>query len=306
MDAVIARLRDAVERPLTHAAAYSRMGLAPPAGVLLYGPPGTSKTTLARALAQSVHASFHALSGADVLSAYVGDAEAAIRAAFLQARRAAPAILFLDEVDALVGSRGIGAGAGTGRNATTGVLATLLAEMDGVTGAGPGLAPQGHPPGDASGGLAIPRVIVVAATNRPEALDPALLRPGRLEVHIHVPPPPDARSRAEVLRVHTRRMPLAGDVDLESLAADPRISGWSGAQLENICREAAMEALRECLRARADGVAGATAAGKVELGVPEGGGKAREEEGGRADSALVSARHFAAAMVTLAGTGTAA
>lgn len=222
MKDVVSRLREAVEFPLTHGSVYRRMGLSVPRGVLLHGPPGCSKTTLVRALASAVSASFFALSGADVFSPYVGDAEKAIRTLFSRARESVPSIVFLDEVDAMVGKRGIGGGAASGNDASTGVLATLLTEMDGV--------------------LSADGVLVVAATNRPNALDPALLRPGRLEVHIEVPLP-DAAGRAEILAVHTRNARLAPDVDLAVIAG--QTDSWSGAQLENLCREAAMEALRE-------------------------------------------------------------
>jgi SpoVK/Ycf46/Vps4 family AAA+-type ATPase len=222
MAAVVQRLREAAEYPLTRAEEYKRFGLAPPRGILLYGPPGCSKTTLVRALAGAVSASFFALSGAEVFSPWVGDAESCVRKVFARARAASPSILFLDEVDAMVGSRGIG-GAG-GQGTSVGVLATLLTEMDGVAAAG--------------------GVLVVAATNRKEVLDPALLRPGRLEVHIHVPLP-DAKGREEILAVHTAKAELADDVDLAALASDASTGGWSGAALEGLAREAAMEALRE-------------------------------------------------------------
>ena len=224
MSGAIARLREAVEQPLTHAPVYRRMGLSVPRGILLYGPPGNAKTTLVRALATSVRASFLSLSGADVYSPYVGEAERILREAFALARSALPCVVFLDEIDALVGSRGIGGGSSgsSTHDVSTGVLATLLTEMDGVA--------------------AADGIIVVAATNRPQALDPALLRPGRLEVHVHIPLP-DVSGREEILGVHCRHTPLAPDVDLGALAeATP---GFSGAELEGLCREAAMAALRE-------------------------------------------------------------
>ncbi len=219
---MIQRMREAAEYPLTRGAAYKRFGLAPPRGILLYGPPGCSKTTLVRALAGAVSASFFSLSGAEVFSPWVGDAESCLRKVFARAREASPSILFLDEIDAMVGSRGIG-GSG-GRGSSVGVLATLLTEMDGLA--------------------ALGDVIVVGATNRKEALDPALLRPGRLEVHIHVPLP-DSKGRQEILSIHTSKTPLADDVDLSEFAAEDRTGGWSGAALEGLAREAAMEALRE-------------------------------------------------------------
>ena len=221
MASTITALREAVERPLRHPLAYRAMGVSIPRGILLYGPPGNSKTTLVRLLARATNAAFSSLSGAAVYSPFLGDAERRIREAFARARLAAPSLLFLDEIDALVGSRGIGGGGGQARDVSTGVLATLLTEMDGVQ------AAEG--------------VLVVAATNRPEVLDPALLRPGRLEMHIRVPAPDEA-GRAEVLAVHAARLPQAGDVSLAALAA--ATPGWSGAALENLCREAAMAAVR--------------------------------------------------------------
>jgi transitional endoplasmic reticulum ATPase len=223
MGSVVAQLQAAVVGPLSpeRAALYRRMGLSMPRGLLLYGPPGNSKTTLVRALATAVHASFFALAGADVYSPFVGDAERTLRTVFARAREAVPSLIFLDEIDAMVGKRGIGGAGGGGHDVSTSVLATLLAEMDGVQ--------------SADG------VLVVGATNRPGALDPALLRPGRLELHIHVPLP-DAAGRAAILRVHTRACTLEAGVDLDLLSAGT--PGWSGARLENLCREAGMAALR--------------------------------------------------------------
>jgi transitional endoplasmic reticulum ATPase len=156
MAAVIGRLRQAIELPLRHAPLYAAIGVSPPRGLLLHGPPGNSKTSLIRALAAAVHSTFIALSGADVLSAYVGEAERVLRGVFATAREAVPCIVFLDEIDALVGARGIGAGASSDGGATNGLLTTLLTEMDGVA--------------------ACDGVLVVGATNRPHSLDPALLR----------------------------------------------------------------------------------------------------------------------------------
>lgn len=227
---MVTKLRSAVELPLLHHSAFTAMALSPPRGILLYGPPGNSKTTLVRALANALHASFFVLSGADVYSPYVGEAEKTLRTVFARARAAPPALIFLDEIDAIVGSRGIGGtGSGDGGSAvSTGILATLLTEMDGVVSA------EG--------------VVIVAATNRKEALDPALLRPGRLELHLHVPLP-DADGRLAILRIHTRKCSVASDVDLAALARDTE--GWSGAELGNVCREASMEALREDIGADA-------------------------------------------------------
>ena len=220
LETVKRRLRRAVEWPLLHADAYRRLGVTPPKGVLLHGPPGCSKTSLARAAAGGAHASFYYLSGAALYSPYVGEAERRLREFFALGRATSPAILFLDELEALVGGRDNGAGGG-GDEVQLRVLSTLLNEMDGV-------AP-------------LERVLLIGATNRPDLLDAALLRPGRFDEQLLVPPPDEA-GRGQVLAVHTRRMPLAADVELGPLAA--RTAGWSGAQLAALCREAGMEALR--------------------------------------------------------------
>ncbi|KAK9843703.1 hypothetical protein WJX81_003048 [Elliptochloris bilobata] len=219
LERVKARLRQAVEWPLAHAGAFQRLGLAAPRGVLLHGPPGCCKTTLARAAASATNARLQVLSGAQLFSAYVGEGEARLRAAFARARQAAPAILFIDEIDA-VGGRRENDGGGSGASAR--LLSALLTEMDGLE-------------------LAI-GVLVLAATNRPAALDAALVRPGRLDLLLYVPPP-DAPGRLATLRIHTRDMPLAPDVDLPALAADTE--RFTGAELEALCREAALAALRE-------------------------------------------------------------
>lgn len=226
MDAAIARLRLAVEAPIRNVALYTRFGLRAPRGILLHGPPGNSKTTLARALGVALGAPLFALRPSDVLSAYVGEAERALRDVFARARAAAPSIVFLDEIDALVCSRN---GGNSGSSLARSLLATLLTELDGV--------------GDAG------RVLVIGATNRVAALDAALLRPGRLELHIAVPSP-DETGRAAVLRVHAGALPLATSVDVSELA---RITvGWSGARLEALCRDAALVTLRERIQMGCD------------------------------------------------------
>eukprot|EP00887_Chlorella_sp_A99_P001650 scaffold8.g1650.t1 len=204
------KLRQSVEWPLRHADAYERLGLSPPRGVLLHGPPGCSKTTLARG---------EFCRGSRLFSSYVGEGEAALRDAFRRARLAAPSILFLDELDSLVGRRQEGEQT---HEAAARVLSTFLTEMDGME--------------LATG------VLVLAATNRPGAIDAALLRPGRFDVLLFVPPP-DAAGRAAALRVHARSMPLAADVDFEAMAAATEL--YTGAELAAVCREAALAALRE-------------------------------------------------------------
>lgn len=226
-----ASVRAALEWPLTRAAAMRRLGVRGARGVLLHGPPGCAKTLLARAVATSLDATFLYLSGASVYSALVGEAEATVRSLFATARACAPALVFLDELDALVGDRARASDGGD--SVQQRVLSTLLTELDGV---------------EASEG-----VVLIGATNRKDLLDAALLRPGRLDAHIHVGLP-DADARADVLRVHTGRMPLARDVDLVALAA--RAHGLSGADLAQLCVQAALAALRRAQRDGGDAALG--------------------------------------------------
>eukprot|EP00775_Hariotina_reticulata_P006468 gene6468-6696_t len=224
-DSVKQRLQQAVEWPLRHAEAFKRLGLTPPRGVLLHGPPGCSKTMLARAAATGSKATFIPLSCAQLYGMYVGDGEAQLRDTFKRARQASPSIIFLDEADALAPRRQEGGGdQGGAPDAGLRLLSTLLTEVDGLE------ETQG--------------VLLLAATNRPAALDPALLRPGRLDVLLYIPPP-DAAGREAILRLHTRGMPLADDVDLAALAMS--CQWYTGAELAGLCREAAMAALREDL-----------------------------------------------------------
>ncbi|KSW12161.1 AAA family ATPase [Pyrodictium occultum] len=216
------QLREAVEWPLKYPDVFRRMGITPPKGVLLFGPPGTGKTLLAKAAATESGANFIAVRGPEVLSKWVGESEKAIRQIFRRARQVAPTIVFFDEIDAIAPARGM-------RHDTSGVtdriVNQLLTEMDGI--------------------VPLSNVVVIAATNRPDILDPALLRPGRFDRLIYVPPP-DRKARLEILRIHTRKMPLAEDVDLEKIAE--KTEGYTGADLEAVCREAAMIAVREAFR----------------------------------------------------------
>lgn len=215
-------LREAVEWPLLRAESLARMGVTPARGILMFGPPGCCKTTLVRAAANSCHASFLSVSGAAIYSPYLGDAEAFMRELFKRARLAAPAIIFLDEIDSIVGSR-TDAGSGSRDDVRERVLSTLLNEMDGFE--------------------RMAGVVVVAATNRVDLLDKALMRPGRFDRTIRVGLP-DQDARAQIFRVHTRKMPLDPEtVSLDALAAETMF--MSGADISCICREAAMCALRE-------------------------------------------------------------
>ncbi|CAM9101194.1 unnamed protein product [Phaeothamnion confervicola] len=243
-DEVKRRLERLVRRPWEHPAAYVRMGLPPASGVLLTGPSGCGKSLVAAALAASCRANFVRCRAGDLLSSYLGQSEAAVRALFARARAAAPCILFFDELDALAGSRGFGGdGGGEADGVMFRVLSTLLNEMDGVArSGGANGSSSGEGEGDGSDGAA---VVVLAATNRPEALDAALLRPGRLQESVELGMPA-AADRAAVLAVHTRRTPLATDVDLPALAATAALSGGlTCAELAAACREACLAALRE-------------------------------------------------------------
>ncbi|XP_030956888.1 cell division control protein 48 homolog B-like [Quercus lobata] len=218
------KLRQAVEWPIKHSAAFSRLGVSPVRGILLHGPPGCSKTTLAKAAAHAAQASFFSLSGAELYSMYVGEGEALLRNTFQRARLAAPSIIFFDEADVVAAKRG----GSSSSNITVGerLLSTLLTEMDGLE--------------EAKG------ILVLAATNRPHAIDAALMRPGRFDLVLYVPLP-DLEGRYEILRVHTRNMKIGPDVDLRRIAEDTEL--FTGAELEGLCREAGIVALREDITA---------------------------------------------------------
>ncbi|WP_280400740.1 AAA family ATPase [Nocardia carnea] len=210
-------LTEAVLWPLRHPDSFARLGIEPPRGVLLYGPPGCGKTFLVRALAGSGQLSVHSVKGAELMDKWVGSSERAVRELFQRARDSAPSLIFLDEVDALAPRRGQSSDSGVGDR----VVAALLTELDGV-----------QPLRD---------VVVLGATNRPELIDPALLRPGRLERLVFVPPP-DAQAREAILRTAGRSVPLAESVDLARLAAD--LDGFSAADCAALLREAALSAMR--------------------------------------------------------------
>jgi transitional endoplasmic reticulum ATPase len=215
-------LTETVLWPLSRPDTFARLGIEPPHGVLLYGPPGCGKTFLVRALAGSGQVNVLSVKGAELLSKWVGESERGVRDLFRRAREVAPALIFVDEIDALAPERGQSADSGVSDR----VVAALLTELDGIE--------------------TLRDVVVIGATNRPDLIDPALLRPGRLERLIHVPPP-DATARRAILLAAARSTPLAAGVDLESLAAD--LDGFSAADCAALIREAALAAMRRTLEA---------------------------------------------------------
>ncbi|XP_047574325.1 ribosome biogenesis protein SPATA5 isoform X1 [Lutra lutra] len=217
------KLKQAVEWPLKHPESFIRMGIQPPKGVLLYGPPGCSKTMIAKALANESGLNFLAIKGPELMNKYVGESERAVREIFRKARAVAPSIIFFDELDALAVERGSSSGAG---NVADRVLAQLLTEMDGVE--------------------QLKDVTILAATNRPDRIDKALMRPGRIDRIIYVPLP-DAATRREIFNLQFHSMPISNDVDLDELIL--QTDTYSGAEVIAVCREAALLALEEDIQA---------------------------------------------------------
>uniref|UniRef100_A0A182MHT0 AAA+ ATPase domain-containing protein n=1 Tax=Anopheles culicifacies TaxID=139723 RepID=A0A182MHT0_9DIPT len=237
MDDLKALLRLCIVEQLANPGRFQRLGIHPLRGILLYGPPGCAKTTLAKCLAAETGMTFLSLSAAEVYSPYVGDSEKLITRVFNEARTNAPAVVFLDEIDSLVGNRGTTGMKGGSGAVNMGVLSTLLMEMDGI-----GQAEQlaSSLSEDAK------RVIVIAATNRPDMVDDALLRPGRLTKLIHIPAP-DGTTRLAILRKLADRIPFAADVNMETIAQ--QTDRFSGADLQNLCTQAALNAATEDLNA---------------------------------------------------------
>ncbi|MBR7123867.1 MAG: CDC48 family AAA ATPase [Candidatus Methanomethylophilaceae archaeon] len=211
-------LKEAVEWPLKYSKVFSHMNAKPPRGILMYGPPGTGKTMLAKAVATESEANFISVKGPEFLSKWVGESEKAVRETFRKARQAAPCVIFMDEVDSITSERGTGSDS----NVTERVISQLLTEMDGLS--------------------ALHDVVVIAATNRPDIIDPALLRPGRFDKSIYIGTP-DRESRKKIFEIHTRSKPLAEDVDLEELAKDTE--DYTGADISAVCNEAVMIAVRK-------------------------------------------------------------
>ncbi|KAF5113793.1 hypothetical protein DV452_003556 [Geotrichum candidum] len=217
-DDVKQKLRETIEWPLSHPDTFKRLGVHPPKGILLYGPPGCSKTLTAKALATEAGLNFLAVKGPELFNKFVGESERAVREIFRKARAASPSIIFFDEIDALSSTRGEGEAGGDR------VLTSLLNEMDGIE--------------------ALVGVTILAATNRPEVIDPALMRPGRLDRLVYVSPP-NVAARLKILEIQARKMSLADDVDLTQLAE--RTDGCSGAEVVALCQEAGLKAMNEDL-----------------------------------------------------------
>ncbi len=215
----IQKVREMIELPLRHPEIFEKLGVEAPKGILLYGPPGTGKTLLAKAVANESAAHFISISGPEIMSKFYGESEARLREIFKEAREKSPSIVFIDEIDSIAPKREEVTGEVERR-----VVSQLLSLMDGLEARG--------------------KVIVIAATNRPNAIDPALRRPGRFDREIEIKVP-DRKGRLDVLLIHTRHMPLTTDVDLEKLSAVTH--GFVGADLEYLCKEAAMKTLRRVL-----------------------------------------------------------
>jgi transitional endoplasmic reticulum ATPase len=224
LEEVKQELKEAVEWPIKNPEIFKRLGINPPKGILLFGPPGCGKTLLARAVATESEANFITIKGPEVFSKWVGESEKAIREVFRKARMAAPSVIFFDEMDSLVPRRGLGFG---DSGVSERVISQLLTEMDGI--------------------VALEDIVVIAATNRPDIVDPAVLRPGRFDRLIYVPEP-DEKSRLQIFKIYTKNMPLAKDVNLPQLVAIAK--NYSGADIEAFCREAAMHALRKDVNAK--------------------------------------------------------
>ncbi len=219
LEGVKEELREAIEWPLKYPELFAQMNAVPPKGLLLYGPPGTGKTLLAKAAANESEANFISVKGPELLNKFVGESEKAIREVFRKARQASPCIIFFDEIDSVAPVRGSSSG---DSNVTERVISQFLTEMDGLE--------------------ELRNVIIIAATNRPDIVDPALLRPGRFDRLLLVPPP-DLEARKQIFRIHTKKTPLAEDVKLDELAR--KTEGYTGADIASICNTAVMLSIKE-------------------------------------------------------------
>jgi len=220
LEEAIQQLREVIEWPLKYPELYKHLNSQPPNGILLFGPPGSGKTLLAKALAHETEINFISVKGPEFLSKWVGESEKAVRETFRKARAAAPCIIFFDEIDAIAGMRGRFAGS----QVTEQVVSQLLTEMDGLEG--------------------LKDVILLAATNRPDMLDPALLRSGRFGRHVEIPMP-DKEARVEIFKIHLTNKPLSSDVDIDKMAQD--LEGYTGADIQAICEEATLLTIRKAI-----------------------------------------------------------
>ncbi len=223
LDEAKQEIREAVEWPLNHGKAFKRIGIEPPRGVLLYGPPGCGKTLLAKAVANETGANFIAIKGPEIFSKWVGESEKAIREIFKKAKQVAPCVIFFDELDAIAPKRGMFGGS----HVTESVVNQILAELDGIE--------------------KLEKVVVIGATNRPDIIDPALLRPGRFDKLIYIGMP-NKEQRKKILEIHTKKMPLANNVNLDDLVE--KTEGYTGADIAALCKEAGLIALRESMDAK--------------------------------------------------------
>ncbi len=219
LDNVKQELKESVEWPLKYKDVFAATNTSPPKGILLFGPPGTGKTLIAKAVANESEANFISIKGPEMLSKWVGESEKAVRETFRKARQSAPTIIFFDELDAIAPTRGSGMG---DSHVTERVISQMLTELDGLE--------------------ELHNVVVIAATNRPDMVDTALLRPGRLDRLLYIPPPDEA-SRLAIFKIHSKDKPLGPDVNLETIAKESK--DYVGADIESVCREAAMLAIRE-------------------------------------------------------------
>jgi transitional endoplasmic reticulum ATPase len=224
LDGVKQELMEAVEWPIKNPEVFSRMGVRPPRGILLYGPPGCGKTLLARAVATESEANFITIKGPEVFSKWVGESEKAIREVFRKARMAAPSVIFFDEFDSLVPRRGLGFADG---GVSERVISQLLTEMDGI--------------------MSLEDIVIVAATNRPDMVDPAVLRPGRFDRLIYVHEP-DEEARKQIFKIYTKGMPLAKEININDLAK--MTANYGGADISGLCRESALVALRKNINSK--------------------------------------------------------
>jgi transitional endoplasmic reticulum ATPase len=223
LDEMKAELKEAIEWPLQYPEAFKMAHTHPPKGILLYGAPGTGKTLLAKAVANESGVNFISVKGPSLISKYIGESERGIREVFKKAKQASPTILFFDEIDSLVPSRGAG---GADSHVAERVISQFLTEMDGIE--------------------ELKGVIVLAATNRMDIIDPALLRNGRFDLLFELPVP-DLETRLSIFKIHTKSKPLDKGVDLKTLAG--RTDGWVGSDIEALCRRASMSAIRRYIAA---------------------------------------------------------